>query len=125
MPSRRSSDSEHVEAFVGDAEVIEDLHDLPGKSALRKLRRALHEQHHVVGLHFVVDELLDGHGSSVLLGGTSGAALTSIYVPEKSTATQERIEPEIQPAFRGVECALDLENIVLVERLTSTMVRGG
>src|SRR5450756_2641142 len=53
---------QHVEAFVGDAQVVEDLHHLPGKPALRKLRRALHEQHHVVSLHFIDDELLDAHG---------------------------------------------------------------
>jgi hypothetical protein len=42
--------------------MIEDLHHLAGKSAHRKLRRALHEKHDVVCLHFIVDELLDTHG---------------------------------------------------------------
>src|SRR5689334_14551765 len=31
---------QNVQAFVRNAEMVEDLHDLPGKSALRKLRRA-------------------------------------------------------------------------------------
>jgi hypothetical protein len=42
--------------------MIEDLHDLTGESALRKLRRAFHEQDDVVALHLVVDELIDAHG---------------------------------------------------------------
>ena len=53
---------EHVEAFVGHAEVVEDLHDLGRESAHRELRITLHEQHDVVALHFIVDELVDGHG---------------------------------------------------------------
>src|SRR2546427_2690734 len=52
---------EHVQALIAHAEMIENLHYLPGKSAHRKLRRALHEQHHVVALDLIVDELLDGH----------------------------------------------------------------
>jgi hypothetical protein len=28
---------------------------------LRKLRRPLHEQHHVIRLHFISDELLNAH----------------------------------------------------------------
>src|SRR6516162_2424535 len=50
-----------VETLIADANVVEDLHDLPRKAALRKLRRTLHEQHHVVRFHFSVDELLDAH----------------------------------------------------------------
>ena len=69
MPFAQVVGIQHVEAFVGDAEMVEDLHHLAGKSALRKLRRAFHEQHHVVCLHFIVDELLDAHGFKVLLGG--------------------------------------------------------
>ncbi len=80
MPSRSSVEFEHVEPFVGDAQVIEDLHHLAGKSALRELRRALHEQHHVVTLHFIVDELLDAHEISVLFGGD--AASLPIYVAQ-------------------------------------------
>src|SRR5215472_8937001 len=52
---------EHVEPFVGHAEMIEDLHDLPGEAAHRELRRALHEQHHLVRLDLIIDELVDGH----------------------------------------------------------------
>jgi hypothetical protein len=48
--------------------VIEDLNDLSGEPALRKLRRALHEQHDVVRLHFIGDELFDAH-IVFLLGG--------------------------------------------------------
>jgi len=50
-----------IEPLVADADVIENLHHLPGEAALRKLRRSLHEQHDVVRLHFVVNELLDAH----------------------------------------------------------------
>src|ERR1700761_1357137 len=52
---------ENVQTLIADPDVIEDLHHLAGKTALRKLRRALHEQHDVVRLHFIVDELLDAH----------------------------------------------------------------
>ena len=90
MPSRSSADFEHVEAFVGDAQVVEDLHDLAGKSALRKLRRALHEQHHVVGLHFIVDELIDAHEISVLLSGVTPASLP-IYVAQKPPPAQAEL----------------------------------
>src|SRR5712675_1719784 len=50
-----------IQSLVADPDVIEDLHHLSGKTALRKLRRALHEQHDVVRLHFLVDKLLDAH----------------------------------------------------------------
>src|SRR4030088_1647853 len=50
-----------VEALVADPDVVENLHHLAGETALRKLRRSLHEQHDVVRLHFLVDELLDAH----------------------------------------------------------------
>src|SRR3974390_1074141 len=52
---------EHVETLIDHAEIIEDLHDLTGEAAHRKLRRAFHEQHHLVSLDLVVDELIDGH----------------------------------------------------------------
>ena len=58
---------EHVQPLVGHAEVIEDLHHLPGKSAHRELRGALHEQHHVVAFDLILDELLDRHGIPLLL----------------------------------------------------------
>src|SRR5580704_4089955 len=50
---------QHVEALIGHAQVIQDLYDLAGEAAHRELRRALHEQHDVVALYFIVDELLD------------------------------------------------------------------
>ena len=61
MPLRRSADFENVQTLVADADVVEDLNHLTGETALRKLRRSLHEQHDVVRLHFVVDELLNAH----------------------------------------------------------------
>src|SRR5450631_4214671 len=39
---------QHVEPFVGDAQVVENLHHLPGKPALRKLRRALLKHNNAV-----------------------------------------------------------------------------
>ena len=50
---------QHVDALVADAEIIEDLHDLAGKAALREGRRALHEKHDVAGFHLIVDPLVD------------------------------------------------------------------
>src|SRR5262245_32475461 len=102
---------QHVDAFVADSKMIEDLDHLAGKSTHRKLRRALHEQHHVVSLHFIVDELLDSHG--ILSCWAARAPVTSIYVAKKLPPTQEH-RPNLL-AFRGIKCALDLENIVLVK----------
>ena len=59
MPWRSSFEVEHVDALVVDAEVVEDLHDLAGEPALREAGRALHEEHDVVALHFVVDVVVD------------------------------------------------------------------
>src|SRR5262245_2571192 len=42
-----------------------------------------------------------------------GAPVMSIYVPKKLLPTQER-RPDL-PGFRGKKCALDLENVVLVQ----------
>src|SRR5690606_6515921 len=50
---------EDVDALVVDSEIVEDLHHLTGEAALRKARRALHEEHHVVALDFAVDETGD------------------------------------------------------------------
>src|SRR5690606_38190246 len=51
-----------VDALIFHAEIVEDLDDLTGETALRETRRALHEKHDVVGLHFIVDEIVDaGH----------------------------------------------------------------
>ncbi|CVI61865.1 hypothetical protein AGR9A_Cc80122 [Agrobacterium salinitolerans str. Hayward 0363] len=49
----------HVDALVLDAEIIEDLYHLAGKTALRKLRGALHEKNDVVALHFAVDHVVN------------------------------------------------------------------
>ena len=58
-------------AAVGDAEIIEDLHDLAGEAALRKLGCALHEQDHIVLFDVGADPLLDaicvGHGMCLSL----------------------------------------------------------
>src|SRR5262249_34206534 len=50
---------EHVEALIGHPKIVEDLHHLAREPAHRKLRRSLHEQNDVVGLHLMVEELLD------------------------------------------------------------------
>src|SRR4029079_19655879 len=52
---------EHVQALIGDAEMIEDLHHLSRKPAHRKLRRSLHEQHDLITLDLVFDEFVDSH----------------------------------------------------------------
>lgn len=57
---------QHVDALVGDAEIVEDLDDLAGESALRKLRGSLHEENDVVGLDFIVDEFVDAGHCSIL-----------------------------------------------------------
>src|SRR5712672_655995 len=47
----------HIERLVSDPDVFENLDQLTRKSALRKLRRAFHEEHDVVRPYFVLDEL--------------------------------------------------------------------
>src|SRR6478672_5006433 len=81
---------EHIDAFVGHAEMVKDLDHLPGKSAHRKLRRALHEQHDVVGLHFIIDELLDAHGISSCWA--AWPPRSRIYVSHKTPPPQEASE---------------------------------
>ncbi|PAV67363.1 hypothetical protein WR25_13937 [Diploscapter pachys] len=55
---------QHVDAFVADAEMVEDRHRAAGKAALREQRAALHEQHHRVVLYDGVDAGVGivGHG---------------------------------------------------------------
>src|SRR5690242_3175358 len=101
---------QHVDAFVADTEMVKDLDDLTRKSTHRKLRRAFHEQHNVVCLHFIVDELLDSHGSSCW---AARAASLPIYVLQKLPPTQE--DRHDLPTFWSVKCALDFKNVVLVE----------
>ena len=50
---------EYVHTLVVDAEIIENLYNLAGKAALRKAGRALHEEHHVLALHFALDVVVD------------------------------------------------------------------
>jgi len=73
---------QHVDALVGHAEVAEDLGDLAGEAALREVRRAFHEQHDVVRLHFVVDLGVDvGHLAFPAMawpGGLPAAASWSV-----------------------------------------------
>src|SRR5262249_53135673 len=52
---------EHVEALIGNAQVIENLYELSRKAAHRELWRALHEQYDIVGLDLVINKLLDTH----------------------------------------------------------------
>src|SRR5690606_18853214 len=53
---------QNVDALILHTEIVEDLNDLTGETALRETRRALHEKHDVVGLHFIRDEIVDaGH----------------------------------------------------------------
>ena len=72
---------DRIESIVNGADVVEDLHHLPGEAALRKLRRSLHEQHDVVRLHFVVDELLDAHICFLLGPSPQRLRLTGRLVP--------------------------------------------
>src|SRR5205814_9582886 len=65
---------EHVDSLIGGAEMIEDGDRAAGKSALRKERRALHEQDDVV----VLDELGDaGLGVGHWLLSVCGTAVSS------------------------------------------------
>src|SRR5690606_29503748 len=50
----------HVHVLVLDAEVVEDLRHLGGETALRKPRRALHEEHDVVGRNRLCDPVVNG-----------------------------------------------------------------
>src|SRR5690606_10150271 len=51
--------SAYVDALVVDADVIEDLNNLAGETALREAWRSLHEEHDLVALDFIVDEFRD------------------------------------------------------------------
>src|SRR5499426_2892047 len=84
---------EDVDAFVWHADVVEDLHDLAGESALRELRRALHEQHHVVAFDLVVDPLLDAHLSSfrqAFLAAAPAASRLSLTYMYRTSAPQPK-----------------------------------
>ena len=49
----------HVDRLVIHTDVIQHLDNLAGEPTLREFRGALHEEHDVVGLDFVVDEIVD------------------------------------------------------------------
>src|SRR5262249_33533939 len=51
--------SQHIDALVVDADIVEDLDQLARETTLRELWGALHEENDVVGLYFVVDEFVD------------------------------------------------------------------
>ena len=52
---------QHVHTRVWRADVIQNLHDLAGKAALGKLRRALHEEHHIGARDLRLDLILNAH----------------------------------------------------------------
>src|SRR5579863_2013583 len=71
---------ENTDPFERRADVIEDLHDLAGKAAHRKLRRALHEQHDRVFGDFLFDLILHiGHWRNLVKSGGQGPAFTAKY----------------------------------------------
>src|SRR5215216_6223516 len=49
---------ENVDPFEGHADMIEDLNDATREAAHRDVGGALHEQHDVVRLHLIVDDLI-------------------------------------------------------------------
>src|SRR5690606_5619060 len=54
--------------MIVDAEIVENLHHLSGKAALRKAWSALHEQHDVVPGNFITNEFLNSaHSGSPFL----------------------------------------------------------
>jgi len=72
--------SEDIDALVVDAEVVEDLHDLTREAAQRLVGGALHEEHDVVGLDLVVDEIMNsGHRSVLSIPGSRPGAPVSEY----------------------------------------------
>src|SRR5262249_42734368 len=92
--------------------MIENLDHLSSKSAHRELRPALHEHHHVIPLHFIVDKLLDAHG--IRSCWAAQPPLSAIYVSQKIPPTQEPFAGS--PGFWCIEGAFNLEKVVLVER---------
>src|SRR6185437_15564950 len=50
---------EAIHMRVIDAEIVEDLHELAGKAALRKRGRSLHEKHDIVLVDGRLNELID------------------------------------------------------------------
>ena len=63
---------EHIDALIGHAQMVENLHDLTGETAHRKIRRAFHEEHDIIAGDFVFDLRLHvGHVSIPLIGRRS------------------------------------------------------
>src|SRR5262249_19474753 len=90
---------EHIKALIGNAQIIENLHELSRKAAHWKLRRTLHEQHDIVGLDLVINELFDSH-CLVLPGGAqhwpSAGIPFGIYVAELACkAHRRRLVPRL------------------------------
>jgi hypothetical protein len=52
---------EAIHGFIVHAQIIQDLHDLARKAALWKVRRAFHEQDHLVVVDCGLNFILDGH----------------------------------------------------------------
>src|SRR3546814_18591121 len=67
-----------IDALVIKTEVIENLDDLPGETALGKLRSALHEEDNIVRLYFIGDEFLNS------------AHLMILVCPGSSSRSEER-----------------------------------
>src|SRR5262249_14569506 len=49
----------NVEVLIVDAEIVENLYHPAGETALREGLRALHEEHHVMPLHLLIDPVVD------------------------------------------------------------------
>src|SRR5437016_2124082 len=76
------------------------MHRLRSETAHRRLRRALHEQHHIVALDLVFDEFVDAHGSFLLAPrGSPGVAPRSDrspYVAQRPPQPKRNLEPGVQ-----------------------------
>ena len=53
---------QHIDAFEVHADIIENLHNLAGEAAHRKLMCALHEKDNVIAVDFGFDAILNCHG---------------------------------------------------------------
>jgi hypothetical protein len=68
-------------ALVVDTDIVENLYHPAGKPTLGEIRGALHEEHDVVALHFIVDEIVDAAHKIVLFavpGSRSGCFILCI-----------------------------------------------
>uniref|UniRef100_A0A0N4ZXX1 LigA n=1 Tax=Parastrongyloides trichosuri TaxID=131310 RepID=A0A0N4ZXX1_PARTI len=75
----------HIDADEGRAHVVEDLHRQRGEAAARRVRRALHEQDHVMLGHGLGDEGVDGVGGlgSRLIGHGARRASGPRHRPDR------------------------------------------